>query len=630
MGQHTAQPPHIVAQQRLRRAVLTYLVSFIAAMGIAIPAHAAGTSAIHEGAALPVRTVTCDAIVVNYHRALTSGDHVNATIDPIGGQVTMYVDQNVPGGSDVGDESGLGLRWKVLGATQSPVPLSADEVASGVVTLPYGAALKRAGVAFWTVSLVQANAVDGYPQLECGEKPPVADATAAAFVIPATCESSTIVDFSISHATWRDPAENAVGTHTRTAVADKGHLFETNDATTAVQYTIEAALPEQSFDEAAPCYVAPEPEPEPESVPTLDPTPGPTVTPEPEPEPTPVYAVFTEPSAVDVCGTVDDRVIVGQSDSGSFSELPATVQPNGDTHHLVVFTPQEGVLVASPHADDHYRIVDGNAVWEFTTTDEPCPPIVIPNNPTYHSTQTCGSLTLTFTNPVSVGVNETTDDAVFTYTDSKGDMQTVVVTAQQEVVRLMTFEEDTIPPTIFVGVKDEPQESISVETDCQPNAIGDPVEPPEPSDQPEQPDMPESPVSPEPSEQLPEIGGDNSADDTVTPPIESEPEKEIAGETPERGVTLAPIVVTEPITALPTPVSTSPLTEQHVVVPLHNGADSPQSPVAPHLPQDELPQTGTDRVLLGGCISALFMIVGGSLIALGYRRELADKALKKE
>lgn len=107
----------------------------------------------------PTQDVDCVSITVDYGRALVNGDHINLEYAP-GRQVNAYVDLNVAGGWN-----GLGLRFSD-GTTK---PLTKSEVASGVIVWKYSSLIADPT---FTVSFVQTNQTDTWPNLKCGvEKP---------------------------------------------------------------------------------------------------------------------------------------------------------------------------------------------------------------------------------------------------------------------------------------------------------------------------------------------------------------------------------------------------------------------------------------------------------------------------
>jgi len=76
----------------------------------------------------------------------------------------------------------------------------------------------------------------------CGSAPSQ-NAVASATITPPTCQSDGKVAFAVQNARWRDRTpSSSVGSHTRVAVADAGHLFSDGRSTLKVEYTIEAKL----------------------------------------------------------------------------------------------------------------------------------------------------------------------------------------------------------------------------------------------------------------------------------------------------------------------------------------------------------------------------------------------------
>ena len=197
----------------------------------------------------------------------------------------------------------------------------------------------------------------------------------------------------------------------------------------------------------------------------------------------PPVAEFTAPTVTDVCGMENDGVTLGTSEHGNFKVTSVTPLDDGRIRHRVVFTPSEGYVVPPPGENDTYEIVDGKAVWKLYSTDEPCPPVEVPSNGQYSVQLGCyavveGGLvvpsphvTLTFSNPVDVKKGEVARDAEFTYTDENGATQTVTVPANTVVVRSVVFPEDSGNHIVKVGLKGEQQETVTVQTDCEPNPV---------------------------------------------------------------------------------------------------------------------------------------------------------------
>ena len=191
----------------------------------------------------PTQTVTCDVISGNYNRPLTNGDHINATITPPGSQVNMYVDQNVAGGASYNGQNNLGLRWKILGVEQTPIPLTLEQIKAGIITLPYGAELKKTQ-ATWTVSFVQTNETDTWPNFNCNTN--VTIPTPAAVTASDVCgvdndvlnvpQDTDKVAYSVN-----DTRIKGVGSVTVNATAKTGFVFEKNAVTSwTFQFTDEA------------------------------------------------------------------------------------------------------------------------------------------------------------------------------------------------------------------------------------------------------------------------------------------------------------------------------------------------------------------------------------------------------
>lgn len=97
-------------------------------------------------------------------------------------------------------------------------------------------------------------------------------------------------------------------------------------------------------------------------------------------------AQFTPPTVIDVCGVANDKVELGTSEHGIQEVTSVTPLDDGRVRHTVVFTPNDGFVVPAPGEGDEYTVVDGKAVWELYTTNEPCEPTTeefTPTNVTY-------------------------------------------------------------------------------------------------------------------------------------------------------------------------------------------------------------------------------------------------------
>ncbi|GAA5200740.1 hypothetical protein [Microbacterium jejuense] len=124
----------------------------------------------------PAQDLDCVAITADYGRALTNGDHINITYDEAAKkQVNAYVDLNVAGG------------WKTLGIRFSDgttKPLTESDVKSGKIAWAYSE-LIPAGK--YTISFVQTNQTDTYPNLTCGEDEQPVVVTPSVTYAPGTC-----------------------------------------------------------------------------------------------------------------------------------------------------------------------------------------------------------------------------------------------------------------------------------------------------------------------------------------------------------------------------------------------------------------------------------------------------------
>lgn len=186
---------------------------------------------------------------------------------------------------------------------------------------------------------------------------------------------------------------------------------------------------------------------------------------------------FTPPTVVDECGVINDRVILGTSPNGTFSQV-TLAGDNGTLVHKAILTNTSNQPLPVPGDGDTY-VVEGNTlVWTFVTTNEPCPPVVVDNNPDYKVEKVCGSVTITFTNKVILKDGETAEAAEFTYTDANGTVVPVSVPVNETKVVTIEFPEDSGDKVVEV-VNGKHKESITVETDCKPNPVS--VTPPAPT-----------------------------------------------------------------------------------------------------------------------------------------------------
>lgn len=115
----------------------------------------------------PTQVVTCESVTYSHGSPLTTAEgHFNITIDPPGSQINAYVDQNVPGGVNYNGANGLGLRITAFGVPQTPVPLTLEQVTSGVIEFRYSDFITSD---VFTVKFVQTHSIDTWPNLLCGE-----------------------------------------------------------------------------------------------------------------------------------------------------------------------------------------------------------------------------------------------------------------------------------------------------------------------------------------------------------------------------------------------------------------------------------------------------------------------------
>jgi len=196
----------------------------------------------------------------------------------------------------------------------------------------------------------------------CYVAPPVVKDASASVTIDdnATCTTGTVPKFSNTNATWNEEADLTVGTHTRTATANEGHVFADGTTTATVTYTVKDKLPSQSTDKDGPCYVAP-----------------------PKEHTTP--ASFT---LQDGCLAGEDSVTApGEpttSDNPNY-QFASTVKEGTyywnttiEKGHYVsfdggVFIPNDGYALNEPGTGDTYKLVDGIAVWgSYPFNTEPC------------------------------------------------------------------------------------------------------------------------------------------------------------------------------------------------------------------------------------------------------------------
>jgi hypothetical protein len=373
----------------------------------------------------PTQDVTCDAISADYHRPLTNGDHINVTLDPPGGQVNVYVDQNIAGGASYNGQNNLGLRWNIFGA-QWTTPLTLEQVLSGVITFNYGEAVKATGVNTWKVTFVQTNSTDTWPNLECGGETP-----------PNPPEPPAVPEPTISYSEWQDgqwECGDTTVTQTRTVTTTPHKAVFRNeewvivDDTENISTSTETQTRPLTQSELESCEpVTPEPPavPEPKvtytdwqdgtwecgdtevtqtrtkstttyeavlkgkewtivehtSTATESQTRPLTEAELKSCETTPVPLEVPEVFFHDSCGITDDSYSPqGEPVEGGSSFVTKDgvllfndFRVNGVGPVEAVFIPKnQEAVIPQPGPTDTYIVVDNTAVWRYTFTDEPC------------------------------------------------------------------------------------------------------------------------------------------------------------------------------------------------------------------------------------------------------------------
>lgn len=194
------------------------------------------------------KNVDCVSMVLNPGRALQNGDHINADIKQGGRsfQVNAYVDRNIAGGYDT-----LGVRIKIDGVDQAPIPLTYEQVKTGNLTFVYSKFL----TGNWSVVWVQFNSwyfnQDRNPKnvLECESEFLVA--SAAVSTTPPTCDvGEKLVWGSIENAVFTGTPNGTAGpgTYSVTATADQGAKFPGDKTTQEFNGTLAGPLPNDHED----------------------------------------------------------------------------------------------------------------------------------------------------------------------------------------------------------------------------------------------------------------------------------------------------------------------------------------------------------------------------------------------
>ena len=323
----------------------------------------------------PTQTVNCDVITGNYNRPLTNGDHINATITPPGSQVNMYVDQNVAGGASYNGQNNLGLRWKILGVEQTPIPLTLDQIKAGIISLPYGAELKKTQ-AVWTVSFIQTNETDTWPNFNCNTTVtiPTPAAVTASDVCGVDNDALNVPKDTDKVAyTVNDSRVKGVGSVTVKATAKAGFEFDKNAVTSwTFQFT------------NVPCPI--------------------------------VITTFAAATAVDKCDIKNDTLTVPKDTE----QVAYTVT---DTRVAGV-----GSVTVKATAKTGYEFgKDAVTSWTFPFTNEACP-LVVTTPASVTAEDTCGT-----TND-KLNVPKDTNEVAYTVNDSrvKGVGSVTVTAAAKE------------------------------------------------------------------------------------------------------------------------------------------------------------------------------------------------------
>jgi hypothetical protein len=306
----------------------------------------------------PEPTLTCERIIVNYHRPLTNGDHINMTIRSAAGefQVNAYVDLNIAGGYN-----GMGLRFSD-GSTR---PLTQAEIQAGVIdwAYPTHARIVALNGAPFEVIFLQANQHDSWPGLHCGGEP-----------TPVTPEPTPVTPEPTPVTPEPTPVTPEPTPVTPEPTPVTPEPTPVTPEPTPVTPEPTPVTPEPTPVTPEPTPVTPEPTPvTPEPTPvTPEPTP---VTPEPTPvtpEPTPVTP---EPTPVAPVGSlaVTKRVVWG---AVAVTEATFTICiqgpsfPNGaEDGACHIFGREGGVHIWSGLTPGDYRVIEINIDADRWTVD---------------------------------------------------------------------------------------------------------------------------------------------------------------------------------------------------------------------------------------------------------------------
>lgn len=130
----------------------------------------------------PTQEVTCESVTYSKKSPLVNGEHFNITVDPPGRQINAFVDRNIEGGFN-----GLGLRVTAFGVAQPLIPLTEQQVTSGVLTFRYADYITTNA---WTVTFVQTHDIDTWPNLLCGELTTETFVTPTASMVDIRCDAA--------------------------------------------------------------------------------------------------------------------------------------------------------------------------------------------------------------------------------------------------------------------------------------------------------------------------------------------------------------------------------------------------------------------------------------------------------
>jgi len=216
--------------------------------------------------------------------------------------VNVYVIQNVTGGASYNGQHGLGLQWNSIDGHQTSIPLTLEQIKAGVIKLPYAASLTQPS---WTVSQVQTNETESWPNHECG-----------GVVIHSNPSRSVIAECGFVQMTFNnvivlkkgEVGENAVFTYTDekgatqtvsvlpNTIVVKTVTFEIGTGNHSVSVGVKGQQ-QTTYTVTTYCMSTPPTTPTPTPTPTPKPTATPTPTPTPSPTPTPTATPRPTPSS---------------------------------------------------------------------------------------------------------------------------------------------------------------------------------------------------------------------------------------------------------------------------------------------------------------------------------------------